>query len=79
MSVNFVATFKVSDLVLNQFTLDSYIGLENVRSGKWLFFELPIIIYFLTKLGLVTPAFLRTYRKYAIVLVLGGCHRNRML
>jgi hypothetical protein len=34
------------------------------------FFELPIIIYFLTKLGLVTPAFLRTYRKYAIVLVL---------
>jgi hypothetical protein len=35
-----------------------------------LFFELPIIIYFLTKLGLVTPAFLRTYRKYAIVLVL---------
>jgi sec-independent protein translocase protein TatC len=33
------------------------------------FFELPII-YFLTKLGLVTPAFLRTYRKYAIVLVL---------
>jgi sec-independent protein translocase protein TatC len=35
-----------------------------------LFFELPIIIYFLTKLGLVTPTFLRTYRKYAIVLVL---------
>jgi Sec-independent protein secretion pathway component TatC len=34
------------------------------------FFELPIIIYFLTKLGLVTPAFLRTHRKYAIVLVL---------
>jgi sec-independent protein translocase protein TatC len=33
-------------------------------------FELPIIIYFLTKLGLVTPAFLRTHRKYAIVLVL---------
>jgi sec-independent protein translocase protein TatC len=35
-----------------------------------LFFELPIIIFFLTKLGLVTPNFLRTYRKYAIVLVL---------
>jgi sec-independent protein translocase protein TatC len=35
-----------------------------------LFFELPIIIYFLTKLGLVTPDFLRKYRKYAIVIVL---------
>jgi sec-independent protein translocase protein TatC len=35
-----------------------------------LFFELPIIIYFLTKLGLVTPNFLRKYRKYAIVILL---------
>jgi sec-independent protein translocase protein TatC len=35
-----------------------------------LFFELPIIIYFLTKLGLVTPKFLREYRRYAIVIVL---------
>lgn len=71
MSVNFVATFKVSDLVLNQFTLDSYIGLVKTSVlASGLFFELPIIIYFLTKLGLVTPAFLRTYRKYAIVLVL---------
>jgi sec-independent protein translocase protein TatC len=71
MSVNFVATFKVSDLVLNQFTLDSYIGLVKTSVlASGLFFELPIIIYFLTKLGLVTPTFLRTYRKYAIVLVL---------
>ncbi|MFA9190003.1 twin-arginine translocase subunit TatC [Flavobacterium sp. FZUC8N2.13] len=71
MSVNFVATFTVSDTVLNQFTLDSYIGMVKtsvIASG--LFFELPIIIYFLTKLGLVTPDFLRKYRKYAIVIVL---------
>ncbi len=39
-----------------------------IASG--LFFELPIIIYFLSKLGLVTPDFLRKYRKYAIVIVL---------
>lgn len=71
MSVNFVATFTVSDIVKNQFTLDSYIGLvkTSVLAGG-LFFELPIIIYFLTKLGLVTPDFLRKYRKYAIVIVL---------
>ncbi|UQD56178.1 twin-arginine translocase subunit TatC [Flavobacterium sp. K5-23] len=71
MSVNFVATFTVSDLVINQFTLDSYIGMVKTSVlASGLFFELPIIIYFLTKLGLVTPEFLRTYRKYAIVLVL---------
>jgi sec-independent protein translocase protein TatC len=71
MSVNFVATFTVSDVVLNQFTLDSYIGMVKTSVlASGLFFELPIIIYFLTKLGLVTPAFLRKHRKYAIVLVL---------
>ncbi|GIZ07470.1 twin-arginine translocase subunit TatC [Flavobacterium sp. UMI-01] len=71
MSVNFVATFTVSSVVLNQFTLNSYIGMvkTSILSGG-LFFELPIIIYFLTKLGLVTPTFLRNSRKYAIVLVL---------
>jgi sec-independent protein translocase protein TatC len=71
MSVNFLATFTVSSVVKNQFTLESYLGMVKssiIASG--LFFELPIIIYFLTKLGLVTPTFLRTYRRYAIVIVL---------
>ena len=71
MSVNFFATFKVSDVVKNQFSLDSYIGLIKtsvIASG--LFFEMPIVIYFLTKLGLVTPQFLRKYWKYAVVIIL---------
>ncbi|MEO8234774.1 MAG: twin-arginine translocase subunit TatC [Flavobacterium sp.] len=71
MSVNFVATFSVSTIVKNQFTLDSYIGMVKTSVlASGLFFELPIIIYFLTKLGLVSPTFLRTYRKYAIIIVL---------
>ena len=61
----------ISSVVKNQFRIDSYVSMVKtavIASG--LFFELPIIIYFLTKLGLVTPTFLRTYRKYAIVIVL---------
>jgi len=71
MSVNFVATFSVSKVVVNQFTLESYIGMFKtsiIASG--LFFELPIIIYFLTKLGLVTPKFLRKYWKYSVIIIL---------
>ncbi|WP_333879416.1 twin-arginine translocase subunit TatC [Flavobacterium sp.] len=71
MSVNFLATFSISDVVKNQFNIDSYIGMVKtavIASG--LYFELPIILYFLTKLGLVTPTFLRKYRKYALVIVL---------
>jgi sec-independent protein translocase protein TatC len=71
MSVNFVATFTVSDVVKNQFTLDSYISMVKTSVlASGLFFELPIIIYFLTKLDLVTPEFLRKYWKYAVVIIL---------
>ncbi|NMH25305.1 twin-arginine translocase subunit TatC [Flavobacterium solisilvae] len=71
LSINFVATFSVSSVVKNEFNLDSYIGMIKTSViAAGLFFELPIIIYFLTKLGLVTPNFLRKYRKYAIVIVL---------
>ncbi len=71
MSVNFFATFSVSHVVENEINLDSYVGLIKTSSiASGLFFELPIIIYFLTKLGLVTPQFLRQYRRYAIVIVM---------
>ena len=71
MSVNFLATFSISSVVKNQFNIESYVSMVKtavIASG--LFFELPIIVYFLTKLGLVTADFLRKYRKYAIVIVL---------
>ena len=71
MSVNFVATFSISEMVINQFTLDSYMGMVKTSVlASGLFFELPIIIYFLTKLGLVTPDFLRKYWKYAVIIIL---------
>lgn len=71
MSVNFVATFSVSKVVVNQFTLESYMGMFKTSIlASGLFFELPIIIYFLTKLGLVTPRFLRKYWKYAVIIIL---------
>jgi sec-independent protein translocase protein TatC len=71
MSVNFFATFKVSDVVQNQFSFDSYIGMiKTAVIASGLFFELPVIIYFLTKLGLVTPKFLRDYWRYAVVIIL---------
>jgi len=71
MSINFFATFKVSDVVENQFNIDSYIGMIKTSViACGLFFELPIIIYFLTKLGLVTPSFLRQSWKYAVIIIL---------
>ena len=71
LSINFLATYQVSELVLNEIDLASYISLvrsSTVASG--IIFELPIIIYFLSKIGLVTPEGLIKYRKFALVGVL---------
>ena len=71
MSVSFFYGYQISENIVNNFTLDSYISLfTNTMLGISLVFELPVVIYFLTKLGLVTPAFLKKYRKHALVLVL---------
>ena len=71
LSVNFLGSYSISDQVERNIKIGSYIAL--LRSSvlaSGLIFELPIVIYFLSKMGLVTPAFLKKYRKHALVLVL---------
>jgi sec-independent protein translocase protein TatC len=71
LSINFLTNLEVSSLIKNQIDINSYIGLVKTTSlACGLVFELPIIIYFLSIMGLVSPQFLREYRKYAIVLIL---------
>ena len=71
LSINFLGTYQVSPDILNEFDIDSYIG--TVRSAViacGILFELPIIIFFLTKVGLITPEIMKKYRKIALVIVL---------
>ena len=71
LSINFLGNYNVSDEVLNEFDLSSYISLLRASVlACGLVFELPIIIYFLTKVGIVTPEILKKYRKYSLVAVL---------
>ncbi len=71
LSINFLANYSVAEIVDNQVDISSYMSLiRNSVLASGLIFELPIIIYFLTKIGLATPEGLRKYRKYALVIVL---------
>jgi sec-independent protein translocase protein TatC len=71
LSINFLGKYQVSEAVFNDFDLGSYIGLVRASVlASGLIFELPIVIYFLTRVGVVTPQFLKKYRKYALVIVL---------
>jgi sec-independent protein translocase protein TatC len=71
LSINFLYNYYVSDIVKNIPTLASYISLiTSISLASGILFELPVLIYFLSKVGLITPSFLRNYRKHAIVVIL---------
>ena len=71
ISVNFLYNYQITDSIENSFTLESHIGLiTNMLLGVSIMFELPVVVYFLTKIGLITPEFLKRYRKHALVIVL---------
>ncbi len=71
LTLNFFGTYQVSENVINQIALSSYIStFVSVIFSIGLIFELPVFILFLSKVGIVTPDFLRRSRKYMIVLIL---------
>jgi sec-independent protein translocase protein TatC len=70
-TINFLAGYTVTDKAVNQFFLDDYFGLmTQIVLGMGVLFELPILVFFLTKIGFITPDFLRNYRRHAIVVIL---------
>jgi len=70
---NFLASFQISglNLVATLPTIKDYIdNLTNIILGCGLAFELPVLAFVLTKVGIITPNFMRRTRKYAIVIIL---------
>lgn len=71
LSVNFLANFKVSELIQNQITVDSYLStVATLSLGTGIVFELPILVFILSKFGIMTPHLMRSSRRYAIVVIL---------
>lgn len=69
--ISFLANYRISDMIVNEFDITSYVStVVTVVFGCGLLFQLPVVMYFLTKMGIVSPTFLRMYRKHAIVIIL---------
>ncbi len=61
----------MSDIVTNQININSYIGsVTSVALASGITFELPIVVFFLARIGVVTPEFMKKYRRHAIVVIL---------
>lgn len=70
MSINFLANYKLDESIMNQFDITSYIStLCLMVLGAGLIFQLPVVVYLLSRLGFVTPNLMRQFRRHSIVII----------
>lgn len=71
LSVHFLGSYNVSAEVTNQISLRSYIStVSSITLAAGLIFQLPILAFFLTKVGLIDPPFLKKYRRHSVIVIL---------
>lgn len=71
LSIHFLGSYNVSAEIENTIKLNSYIStVTSVTFASGVIFELPILVLFLSKTGLLTPQFMRKYRKHSYVVLL---------
>lgn len=70
-TINFFANYQLSPSFQNIITISNYYDtMSDLVLGMGVIFELPVLVFFLSKIGLVTPKFLRDKRKYAFVIIM---------
>jgi sec-independent protein translocase protein TatC len=71
ISVNFLGTYTLSDSIVREFTVSSVVSFISLLTlGAGIIFELPIVIYFLAKIGILTADNMKEYRRVAVVVIL---------
>lgn len=67
----FFSSYSISPVIVNEFDITSYVStFIALVFGSGLLFQMPVVVYFMTKIGILTPKFMRTYRKHAFVIIL---------
>ncbi|TAH26854.1 MAG: twin-arginine translocase subunit TatC [Cytophagales bacterium] len=70
LSFNFLINYKIDESIPNVIDLTNYISLLTAMVlGSGIMFQLPVLIYVLSKIGIVSPKLMRTYRRHAIVVI----------
>jgi sec-independent protein translocase protein TatC len=71
LAINFLANYQVSASVVNEFDITSYVStVTTLVLGSGILFQLPMVVFFLSKVGIVTPKLMKTYRRHAIIVIL---------
>ncbi len=71
LSINFLAHYSVDGSILNEFELSNYVStISMIVLSSAVLFQLPMVVYFMSKAGIVTPSVMKHYRRHAIVFIL---------
>ncbi|MBX2843044.1 MAG: twin-arginine translocase subunit TatC [Flammeovirgaceae bacterium] len=71
LAINFLTSYQVDESIMNEIDLSSYVStIAMMVMACGLMFQLPMVVYFLSKIGVVTPALMKEYRKHAFVAIL---------
>jgi sec-independent protein translocase protein TatC len=71
LSIRFLSSYTVSSSIQNLFSIDSYVStVTTLTLASGVAFQLPIIVYILASIGILTPKFMRDKRRYAIIIIL---------
>lgn len=71
LTLRFLATYQISASIVNQITIDSYVGtLISLIFIMGIVFEMPLLCWLLSKMGLLSRSFFSKYRRYAVVILL---------
>jgi len=71
LAINFLANYTLDESILNEFSLASYISLvATLTLACGIAFQLPIVVFVLSKVGVLTPSFMREYRKHSMIVIL---------
>jgi len=69
--ISFLANYEVSEIITNEFDISSYVGtIVGLLLATGLLFQLPMIVLFLSNIGIVSPELLKKKRKHAIITIL---------
>lgn len=69
--INFLANFTLDESIVNEFNIVSYIStIATLTLACGVAFQLPIVVFVLSKAGILTPAFMREYRKHSVIVIL---------
>jgi len=71
LSIHFLTNYQISPDIQNTFTIDSYVtSVATLTLVSGIVFQLPIVIFVLATIGIITAKFMREKRRYAIIIIL---------